>query len=1064
MMRWAACLLLLGAAWASSVEIRPAADAQALPGEYATMLFEVWGQGEVQPRALVPAGWQPLPLPEKLNLAGKTLLALTVRVPELTPAGSKHPLILQVWDGDRLLNQATASVEILLKADLILFVENKQEARLGEPITYRVTVLNRGNARDHIFLEAKPNTGESYLSPSVLELDPGAEGTATLTLQIGKKRQVSPGYTMITWVRARSDNGDLERKVRVTTNWLDPYTLGASGPDPTLRVGLSGSLGLGSRFEDGHFTPPVFRYSLQPSLRGRLSDFVKTSVSTSTFGGESPEWWPAAPSNLVLGIRGSSWDAAVSATNSALELKSSFKTRGWRYGVGLNGRYDLDAGGFSINAVSTQRTLNLQLSANIEAAKGSRHDYLSINYNYIFNKWIALRLGGSLNGVDSESYTLIGTLRQGLSWQGKKFSALQSISASPQLGLYSLTVTGGTRSVYPLGVRGTAHLQQQPEGLGWKASGSIFATPWPRSSLRITTAIENAAGHPLEIKLNPSLAVRPQLINGMRSSFSLGYKLRYAPADETKIRQALSLSARLAYGNFAIGGNGTYTLFGPPNYSAQIGINWHPWSLTTFQGKYSVKVDDVYSQKISLDWQQYWGAGFASQLSIEHDNADRLSLSLARKSLFGNPIGIAIGYALSDPDGLGHGKKQLTHKFSVRLGYNFAWKFTTPETIVNIFGGRKVGRVRGIAFIDTNLNGVQDDGELPVPNLIVHLGSASAKTDAHGRYELQTRPGKLNPVLEGLSAKLDLYQRAELKVKEGKEYLFNLPLAPTAQLPLLLFHDANHNGVQDEDERGIAYGGIRLSGPITRTFRTDERGRVLATGVLPGSYTIAPDPELLPPRFHATIPAIRVNLQAGKDNPVVRVGAAPPPKQVRTTYDPGKLAIFASLSTPIVAAGADFEVRALARGGPERVWLNLDGKKYILERQGGNVYTARIRLAHNTPAGPLTLKIRASRESEIAEALAIITVVKKQLYSLDPVKLRIGKPRLLKLDLLFKARSVRLIIGEEAKLEMKSEDGYHWTSEWSPARAGVFEAQVVADGEELSQTRITVLPALTGEK
>ncbi|XOB98026.1 hypothetical protein ACMC9I_08890 [Deinococcota bacterium DY0809b] len=1060
---WAACLLLLGAAWASGVEIQPATGTQVGPGAYATLLFTLSGEGEVRPQVVTPEGWQVLPLPERLRLGERTLVAVTLRVPELTPAGSVHPVTLRIWGGERLLAEASADVTVLAKADFILYAEDKQEARMGEPIAYRITVINRGNLRDRITLEAEANTGEAYLRPTVMELNPGQEGTAVLTLQIGDDRRVSPGYTMITWVRARSGFGSLERKVRVTTRWLDPYALGAGGPDPTLRVGLSGSVGVGALLEAGQFASPVFRYSIRPNLSGRLSDFVETSLSTSAFGGRSPRWWPEAPSSLALGLKGPKWDAALSATTTGMGLRTGFQAEGWRYGVGLNGRYDLGAGGFAVSAVSTRRSLNLQLNASVEAAQGSRQDRFGIDYSRTLNRSLSLRLGGRLNGILSGGYTLIGTAHQGLLWQGARFSVLQSLSASPQLGLYTLTLTGGTRSVYPLGVRGTAHLQQRPEGLGWKASSSVFATPMPRTSLRVTTTLEQAAGRPFEFSLNPSLAVRPPNLAGVRSSFGVGYKLRYVPADGSA-HQVATLSARLGYGNFGLSVSGNYTLVGPHAYGAQLGVRWRPWPLTVLRATYAVKLADAYSETLGVGWQQYWGAGFASELDLERGEADRLSFYLAQKSLFGSPIGLLVGYAVSDSDGLGRGAARLSHRFSVQLGYDFAWRFPTPEAVVSAFGGRKVGRVRGVAFIDRNLNGVQDEDEPPVPGLTVRLGGASAETDENGRYVLEARPGVHTPQLEGLPATLDLYRPTELRVEEGRRYLLDLPLAPTAQILLVLFHDANHNGVQDEGERGIPYGGVRLVGPSTRSFRTDERGRALATGLLPGVYEVAPDPDLLPPRFRATSAPTRVELQSGKSSRVVRIGAAPPPKQVRTTYDPGKLAVFATLPSPIVAAGAEFELRAIAQGDPEQVWLVLDGTSYPLQRRDDGTYTVRVRMPPSTPTGPLMLKVRAGRGSEVAETVAVATVVQRPLYELDPVKFQVGQPRRLELTLLFRATSVRLVIGEEAGVEFTSKDGYRWFAEWTPERAGAFEAYVVADGEALSQSRITVLPASTGEK
>jgi len=1067
MLRWCAFLLLAGVAWAGSAEVQPAADTRALPGAYATLLFEVWGQGEVELRALVPQGWPNLPLPKRLVLAGRSPVPLTVRVPELTPAGSEHPLILQAWQGERLLGQASATVTVLRKADLIVFVEGPPETRMGEPVSYRVAVINRGNARDRIVLEAESNTGEAYLQPAHLELDPGQEGRATLTLQIGAERRVSSGYTMVTWVRARSGNGEVQRKVRVATRWVDPAALGASGPDPALRLLLSGSLGLGARVESGEFGPLEVRYAVRPSLSGQLSDFVEASVRPSTLRGRSPTWWPEGPAGFNLGLKGSGWDASFAANQAELAAQTGFRRGSWRYGASLRGRYDLEGFGLGVDAVSLQRDLNLQLNASTRSAGGSRQDRFGVDYSRPLGEAFSLRLGARLNGLATDRYRVVGSARQGLLWQGRRFSVLESLSASPQLGLYTLTFTGGTRSVHPLGVRGTALLQQRTEGLGWKTSASVFAAPLPRFSLRVTTAIEDEAARPLQLLLQPSVNFRAPNLGGFRSSFSAGYALRYTPETASGL-QRITASAELGFGSFGLSGRGGYALVGPRRHDLKVNARWRPSPLTVLQSRYAIKLEDERSEELGLSWQQYWGAGFASELEVTRRASegvrDRLGFFLAQKSLGGSPFGLVLGYSLSDDDGLGRGSPRLTHAFSVRLGYNFAWQFDTPEPVVNAFGGRRVGRVSGLAFIDTNLNGHRDPGEPPVPGLKVRMGGAEATTDAEGSYALLARPGTLEPRLERLPATLDLYRPTEVVVREGKRHRLDLPLAPTAQLQLVLFHDANRNGVRDEGERGIAYGGVRLVGPTHRTFRTDAAGWALATGLLPGSYRVEPDPGLLPPRFKPTQEAVRLELAPGGAHPAVRVGAAPPPKEVRTTFDPGKLAVFANLSSPVVAAGAEFEVQVLAQGQPERVWVELDGRRFDLEPQSPERYRARLRLAPSTPPGPLTLRVHAERAAARAEARAVVSVVRRPLYRLDPLRLRLGAARPLEVRLLFKARDVRLLIEGAEALELDSEDGYRWTGSWSPAAAGTFAVRVVADGEELGSNRFTVLPAATGTK
>ena len=1067
MKRWAAFLIVLGAAWAAAaVEVRPAADTQVAPGGYATLLFSVTGREEVELALLAPEGWQVLTLPESLALDGRTPVPVTLRVPELTPAGASYPIILQAWSGDRLLSQAQARVGIKPKADLILYVSQQEDARLGEPISYQVTVINRGNQRDRVLLEAESNTGEAYLRPTALELEPGEEGAATLTLQIGEERRVSPGYVMITWVRARSSRADLVRRVRVSTRWVDPNAAAGGGLDPTLRFALAGSVGLGARVVAGEMQPLTLSYSVQPSLSGELSDYVEASARPSALAGRSPTWWPQGPSSLSLGLKSERWDAALSATPTESRLQTGFKGSGWRYGINVRGRYDLGSGGVAVSAISTRKALNLQLSASTQAAQGTRQDRFSVDYSKPFGESLDLRLGGRISGLSAEGYTLVGSGRQGLLWQGPRFSVLESLTATPQLGLYTLTLTGGSRSVYPIGVRATAHTQLRPEGLGWKTSASLFATPFPRTSFRWTTVAQRPSQGELELSFNPVLGLRPPSWKGLRSRLSLGYTLRWRP-EAGRTLQVGTASSQLGYGPLRLDASGSYSLVGAAGYKVALGASWRPLPLTVLKGHYTAQLGEGYSERLGFGWQQYWGAGFASQLDlsrvVEDGTRDRLQFYLAQKSLGGSPFGIVLGYALIDEDGLGQGSSALTQALSVQLGYNFAWRFPTPEPVVDLFGGRRVGRVYGTAFIDDNLNGRFDEGEQPAGGLFVRMGGAETQTGASGEYELRVRPGKQTPELARLPATLDLYRPAELEVREGERYRLDLPLAPTAQLPVVLFHDANHNGVQDEGERGIAYGGVRLVGPTVRSFRTDDRGRTLATGLLPGTYRVEPDPELLPPRFQATAKLAALELEPGKAGPV-QVGAAPPPKKVRTTYDAGRLTVFATLPEPIAAAGGEVVVQALAQGRPDRVWATLRGREYALASEDGRTYSARLRLPRSTPVGPLTLEVHAARGPESASTVAIVTVVKRPLYTLEPVKFQVGRAARFKVRLLFRARDVLLSLGSGPSLRLVSEDGYLWTGAWTPEREGAIEVAVTADGEELEPGSITVLPVRTGER
>ena len=1055
-------LLLLGVAWAGGVGVKAPAEVRAQPGAYATLLFAVSGQGTLRLRAVTPEGWPALALPPGLTLRGRTPVAVTVRVPELTPAGSAHTVTLELLKGDRVVDRATARVVVAAKAGLLLFAEGPPKARLGEPVAYRIRVVNRGNRTDRVVLRAEANTGELALVPGALELAPGQEGTAVLTLRIGEDRWVSPGYTQLTWVYARSGNADLSRKARIQTRWEAPGLEAAGAPDPTLRLGVTGSLGVGTELAGGRLAAPTFRYRAQPRLAGRLSDYVEFTAGTPAIAGASPGGWPEGPSGLDLGLKGAGWDAALAATPERLRLRSGFEAGGWRYRVGLGGRYDLAGGGLDLSAARTQGPANLQLSGATEAGTVERRDRLGVDYARPLGRAFRLRLGGELTGIQTSGYTLVGSARQGLVWENPDLNLLESLAATPQLGLYTLTLTGGSRRLHPLGLRASGHLERRPDGLGWKASGSLFAAPAPGTSLRVTAGARRSPNRPTELTFNPALSLRPPGWRGLRSSFRLGYQLRYRP-QSGEGHQVVALGGELGYQGFNLHGSASYALAGPPGYGAALGLRWRPSVFTVLEANYRVELQKSYQEGFDLGWQQYWGGGVASELRLEHAAGDRLGLTLTQEHLAGGPLGLRLGYAVSDPDGLGRGQAELRHDLRLELDYRLSWRFPTPSAVVEAFGGRKVGFVEGRAFRDLNQNGVRDQGEPPVAGLTVILGNERTLTDAEGRYLLRVPPGTYRPRFRGLPATLDLYRASAVRVRIDERRTLDLPLAATAQLAVVLFHDANHNGVRDQGEGGVAYGGVRLTGPSRRRLGADGRGRVLATGLLPGRYRVEPDPARLPPGYVATTGPATIELAPGKNPRTVALGAALPPRVVRTTYDPGKLAVFAVLPSPVVAAGGELEVRAWVQGAPERVWMVHAGRSLPLRPRPGGGFVGYLRVPPTTPPGPIAVEVRAARGDARAGTQAVATVVKRALFELAPLTFRAGKKRTLTLKLGFGAGSVRLRIGQR-EVAFARLDRYRWRAEWTPAAAGAYPAALMADGEALGTVRLRVLPGPTGER
>ena len=50
---------------------------------------------------------------------------------------------------------------------------------------------------------------------------------------------------------------------------------------------------------------------------------------------------------------------------------------------------------------------------------------------------------------------------------------------------------------------------------------------------------------------------------------------------------------------------------------------------------------------------------------------------------------------------------------------------------------QSINEISGIVFIDNNKNGFQDQGELPLPDVLISNGKSIVKTDKEGKYSIK---------------------------------------------------------------------------------------------------------------------------------------------------------------------------------------------------------------------------------------------------------------------------------------------------------------------------------------
>jgi uncharacterized repeat protein (TIGR01451 family)/fimbrial isopeptide formation D2 family protein len=198
---------------------------------------------------------------------------------------------------------------------------------------------------------------------------------------------------------------------------------------------------------------------------------------------------------------------------------------------------------------------------------------------------------------------------------------------------------------------------------------------------------------------------------------------------------------------------------------------------------------------------------------------------------------------------------------------------TTTDRLDVDFGYRGTGSIGDRVWRDENGNGVQEGGEAGVNGVTVTLTgtdvfgnsvSRTITTTGDGDYTFDSlMAGSYTVVISNtpidLGASYDLDggndNRAAVPLTAGQTRTdADFGLAPFGSVGDRVWQDLNRNGVQDPGEEGIAGVTLRLTGTnilgntVNLTAITDANGNYLFDNLLQGSYTIAVDESVFPPR------------------------------------------------------------------------------------------------------------------------------------------------------------------------------------------------------------------------
>lgn len=290
------------------------------------------------------------------------------------------------------------------------------------------------------------------------------------------------------------------------------------------------------------------------------------------------------------------------------------------------------------------------------------------------------------------------------------------------------------------------------------------------------------------------------------------------------------------------------------------------------------------------------------------------------------------------------------------LSAGYAFGFTTPEPVVALAGGRRLGRLEGVVRA----------GETPLAGVQIVVERFRLQSDDAGRFGAELAPGTYTvrvdvaslPVTYSLFDAVEV--EVEIEVQEVATVTFDA--VETALLEGRVLQDSDADGTPDEPPVGVA---ARLTlleaNGIVRSLQTDRDGRFQARGLRPGRV----DLRLIEQPFgNVTVgeSARTLTLAAGVTETVTFLSR--PASAAARSFSGGALRIARiELERERVPPGAAPLVRVQVRGEPDRVTVTLADATVTLEGVDEQ-WTGRLEVPASAAPGVLTLSVVAGAGDE----------------------------------------------------------------------------------------------------
>ena len=624
-------------------------------------------------------------------------------------------------------------VRIRVRAGVELRVPPGAQGLEGESLSYTLSVRNAGNAKDRIRLEVR-SLLPYRLSQEALELDPGESREVTLEVRLlGRNRDTATVFAY----------SGLDPKVRtygVIETIIQPF----AGAERLSRQALLYRLGLSTRYgQEG------LGYSLAFSLGGALSDYVRLSSSLGFRGeGLSGEAFLYGE-DFALGFRtyqgiyrlegelgpfqgyaawaGGSLSLGGRYEEGPWQLSTHLSSLGQRFSVG----YAFREGGLTLvpYGVVNRRAdpLAVQGGVGLEGKLENRELSLSGRLEYLGG--FRLRLGGASRSQDPLGFK--GEVAyEGERWQGSATLSGRLDEATTQSLTFRLADTYGlfyTLAYRPPGqpfsLSGTLGSQgglvlglaaRYREG-GLEVGGSVGRNPTGPYLGLYTTYRERS--YALQLGYNATdtrrfLATLQGAFPPLEGSLSLGYDLdqrrlegRFGLAYREGL-WGLGLEGRYSQGVFQVSALGTLEFKG--------GFDTPEEVVQAFGGRATGYVEGLVFHDQNRDGVRNPGEPLLPGAKVRVGGLETVADEKGRYRLELYP-----GSYRLEVGGL-EATLALRRRIEAKVERGLTLPLDLPvETVVGLMGQ---------VFLDTNRNGIKDEGEPPLPYARVRVQGPETRT------------------------------------------------------------------------------------------------------------------------------------------------------------------------------------------------------------------------------------------------------------------------------------------------------------------------------------------------